>query len=872
MDREIEYHLERLAQDYIAQGMEPGEARRRARLDFGGAAQIQEDLRDVHRSRWLADLRMDLVYAARTLRRSPGFLTSATLTLALGIGANTAIFSLIDAVMLRPLQVPNPSGLVQIARFTDSGDARVVSYPLFEYFRDRLTSISGSFAEQPTVNTITLDGVDELIYGDMVSGEYYSVLGLSPAAGRLLGPADDAAASPAAVISYAYWKRRFALSPSAIGKSFRIGAAELTIVGVEPPGFEGTAHGRTRQFTAPLLVGERIYASTSAWRRQWDFNFLAMMGRLKPDVPMARANADVEALFDIWRRDKAAAITATFQRSRFLKERAGLLPAAAGLNGLRYRFSEPLAILMSIVGLVLLLACANLSGLLLARAASRQREISVRRALGADNGRLARQFLAESLLLAAAGAGAGFALSQWFSRVLIAMMANGDQLELSVRPDWRVLVFTGAVSLVACVVAGVAPGLNAGSGNVNPALKQVRSGRNRGLGRALVVAQLAISMTLLVGATLFIRTLVKLYSVDSGVQTGGVFTFGVTTKHRFPPARSLAIEASIVDRLQSLPGVVAASASVTTPLTGGLMLQRVRAEGYQFRPGEDDSAVFSPIAPRFFAVTGTPLLLGRDFNERDAAGSNPVAIINQTFAREFFGGKPPLGRHVSGNNVTYEIVGVVQDSKYDLRKGIPKTVYISWTQQGNVGESNRSQPTGFTYLARVASGDHLSPAPAMERAIPEVDPALRLRTPRTLAELVDESTLNERMMATLGGFFGVLALIVACLGIFGLLAFRVSRRINELGVRMALGASRSNIVGLVLREVGVMLVPGCVGGCIVALGLTRFAKSMLFGVTPTDPAAFGLSAVALAAAAFAAGLLPALRAARIDPMSALRHE
>ncbi len=267
MDREIEYHLERLAQDYIAQGMEPAEARRRARLDFGGPAQIQEDLRDVHRSRWLADLRMDLVYAARTLRRSPGFLASATLTLALGIGANTAIFSLIDAVMLQPLPVPNPSGLVQIARFTDSGDTRVVSYPLFEYFRDRLTSISGSFAEQPTVNTITLDGVDETIYGDMVSGEYYSVLGLSPAAGRLLGPADDAAASPVAVISYAYWKRRFALSPAAIGKSFRIGAAELTIVGVEPPGFRGDGarthppvHGATPRRRTDLCQHKRVAA------------------------------------------------------------------------------------------------------------------------------------------------------------------------------------------------------------------------------------------------------------------------------------------------------------------------------------------------------------------------------------------------------------------------------------------------------------------------------------------------------------------------------------------------------------------------------------------------------------------------------------
>jgi predicted permease len=520
-----------------------------------------------------------------------------------------------------------------------------------------------------------------------------------------------------------------------------------------------------------------------------------MVGRLRPGVSLARANAEVETLFDSWRTEKAAAIAATFRRSRFLKERAEFLPAASGLNGLRYQFFEPLAILMSIVALVLLLACANLSGLMLARAASRQREISVRRALGAGNGRLARQFLAESLLLASLGAGLGFAFAQWFSRALIVMMANGDRFDLSVRPDWRVLAFTCGVSLAACLLSGLVPGLHAGRGAVNPALKEVRSGRHRGLGRMLVVAQLAISMTLLVGASLFIRTLVKIYSVDTGVRAGGVLTFGVTTKHHFTTVRSAAIEASIVGRLQSLPGVAAATASVTAPLTGGLLLQRIRVEGYQFHSGEDDGGVFNTIAPGFFIVTGIPLLLGRDFNERDVEGSNPVAIVNQTFAHEFFGNQPPLARHVTTNNVTYEIVGVVQDSKYDLRKAVLKTVYIPWTQQGNVGDSNRSQPTGFTYLARVSSGDPLSLAPPMERAIPEIDSALRLRTPQTLQWRIDRSTLNERMMAALGGFFGLLALIVACLGIFGVLAFQVSRRINELGVRIALGATRANIVG-----------------------------------------------------------------------------
>jgi predicted permease len=347
--------------------------------------------------------------------------------------------------------------------------------------------------------------VEETVYGDAVSGEYYSVLGLAPAAGRLLGPADDTAL--VAVISYAYWQRRFGLDPAAIGKTFIADRTVLTIVGVEPPGFSSIAHGRTSDFTVPLFMIERINGGSAAWRQRSDFNLVAMMARLKPGVTVTRGNAEVEALFDGWRNDKAATLPGDFRRKQLLKERAAALPAAAGLNGLRYEFFEPLAVLMCIVALVLLLACANLSGLLLARASSRQREVSIRRALGAGNGRLARQFLAESMLLAALGSTVGFALAQWFSRALIAMMANGDQLYLSVLPDWRILAFTGAISLLACVAAGLAPGLNAGRSNVNPALKQVRSGGHRRLGRALVVAQLCISMTLLIGASLFIRTL-----------------------------------------------------------------------------------------------------------------------------------------------------------------------------------------------------------------------------------------------------------------------------------------------------------------------------------------------------------------------------
>ena len=369
------------------------------------------------------------------------------------------------------------------------------------------------------------------------------------------------------MISYDYWRRRFALDPGAIGKNFTYATTTLTIVGVEPPGFDGIARSRTHDFAVPLSMSDQLGAGNGEWRRQWDSNFLVMMARLKPDIPLSRVNAEVTALFDVWRSDKATRLPGPFYRERFMKERAVALPGLAGTNGLRFQFLKPLRILMGIVVLLLLLACANLSGLLLARAASRQREISVRRALGAGNSRLARQFLAEGLLLAACGTITGVFVAQWFSQSLVTMMANGGEMDLVVSPDWRVLAFTGVVSVLTCVVAGLAPGLSAGRVSVNPTLKEVRSGSGRRhLGRVLVVAQLAISMTLLVGASLFIRTLVKLYSVDTGLHTGGVFTFGVTAKHHFPAVRSVAIQNAIVDRLQSLPGVVFASAANMLPL------------------------------------------------------------------------------------------------------------------------------------------------------------------------------------------------------------------------------------------------------------------------------------------------------------------
>ena len=870
---EIDYHIDRVTHDHIARGVDPQEARRLALLEFGGASQIEEDLRDVHRPRWLADLRQDLTYAARTLRRSPGYLACAVLTLGLGIGANTAIFSLIDAVMLRPMPaVHEPDRMVQLSRVAGNCASCGVSYALFEFFRDHLGSLSGSLLEMPIVHSITVDGSEEELNGDEVSGQYYAVLGLAPAAGRLLGPADDASPTPVAVISYDYWQRRFARDPAAIGKTLLYVNTPLTIVGVEPEGFNGTEPWRTRAFIVPLSMTDVLGGGDGRWKTEWSLNNFGMMARLKPGVSIERANAEMAAVFAAWQNSKVSELPNQFSRGRFLKERAAVLPAASGMNGLSQQFRKPLAILMGIVGLVLMLACANLSGLQLARAASRQREISVRRALGAGSGRLMRQFLAESLLLALLGGAVGTGLALWFSRALVTLMANGDDLPLKVAADWRVLAFTSAVSLLACILAGLAPGLNARKTSVNPALKQVRTGGgHRGLGRALVVSQLAISMTLLVGASLFIRTLVKLHHVDAGVQTGGVFLFSLSGKHHFPETRSMEIQEAIVSRLQSMPGVAAASAANMLPLAGGRWARSVKVDGYTFRPGEDDTVALNAIAPKYFAVTGTPLILGRDFGEEDAVSSTPAMIVNQAFVRELCGGKSPLGKHVTSNDVTYEIVGVVKDAKYEsLRKTAPRTMYISWIQQKNIAMANRSQPMGYWYIARVASGDPMRLKALAERGIPEIDPALRMRFPQTFEGQINRTLLDERMMATLGSFFGLLALIVACLGIFGILAFQVSRRINEIGVRVALGASRGSIVKLVLREMTILLAPGCVVGGLAATVLSRFAASMLFEVKPTDPLALAMAAGALLTATLAAGFLPAWRAARVDPMTALR--
>jgi predicted permease len=522
---------------------------------------------------------------------------------------------------------------------------------------------------------------------------------------------------------------------------------------------------------------------------------------------------------------------------------------------------------MGIVGLILTLACVNLSGLLLARATARQREISIRLAIGAGRGRLARQFLTESLVLASAGGAVGLVLAGWVSGTLFALFVNGRDVALSVAPDWRVLLFTFALSLAACCVAGLAPALHAIRVDVNPSLKDVRAHGPGRLGRVFLVGQLAISMVLVVGAALFVGTLVKLYAIDRGFDSDGVLVVSVRTSRPYPPARAAAVQAALLERLRGMPGVRSASAALLLPVSGALVDRAVQVDGYAFRPEESDIVGFNVIAPAYFATLGTPLLAGREFGDRDTDTSPKVAIVNESFARYFFGDGSAIGRRATSARTPYEIVGVVRDAKYqNLRDTMMKTMYIPWTQRDG------QQPSSYSYLARVAAGDPMRLVPSLARAMREADPALRVRAARPYAAIVDQSIATERIMATLGGFFGALALLIAAVGMFGVLAFQVARRTNELGVRLALGATRGALMTLVLREVAVMVAIGLSIGAAGALLLTGLATRILFGVTPNDPGVFAVAALVLAAAAMLAGWLPARRASRVDPLVALRHE
>jgi predicted permease len=800
--------------------------------------------------------------------------------LGLGIGANTAIFGLIDAVMLRAMPVSEPHQLVEITRHYIGGQTGAFSYPLFEYLRDGNHVFAGMFAQSTSISRTDIDvhGSTDRVNAALVSGSYYAVLGLTPAAGRLLTADDDVpGTSGVAVMSDRYWQRQFARDPSAVGATLSVNGATVTIVGVTPPAFFGTLPGTDTDLTFPLSMARLVRGGDDAWRQSDGYNFLSVMARLRPGMTSDHAAAEIRTIFSSRSQAQASHSDNPNDQRRILGQSVSLVSARSGFNGLRARFSEPLLILMAIAGMVLLLACVNLSSLLLARASARQREILVRCAIGAGRGRLVRQFLTESLVLATLGSVAGVGLAIWFGSALVAMMANGGSLTLPTTPDWRLFAFMGGITLATCLLVGLVPGFHASRADVSAGLTDVRGGTRRTLGKVLVVGQIAISLLLLVGATLFVGTLVRLYAIDAGFRREGILTFTLDTKEKADSPHRQSVEADLLDRIGRLPGVASTSAVQILFISGGGWSGSVHVEGYTPSANEELMADFNAVAPNFFATMGTPLIAGRDFDDRDGqtppsgtsesiGRSGQVAIVNESFVRAYFPNRSPLGQHlrIAGATAQYEIVGVAKDAKYrNLKEAFPNTVYLP------LGSTRLGAPT---LLVHTTTGHPMWVRSHIENLLHDLDPAMRLGNVRTFAEQVDRSILNERIMATLGAFFGVLALIVACLGIFGVMAFQVAQRTREFGIRMALGATRWRVTALVFRDVSIMLVIGCAAGGTMAAGLSRVVKSLLFGVTATDPAVFLFAIALLAAAGFSAAYAPARRAARVDPILALRHE
>ena len=888
LSEEVRAHLEMLVEENLRKGMSAEEARTAALRSFGGVEQVKE----VYREQWglpmIETFIQDVRYGARQLRRSPGFTAVAVLTLALGIGANTAIFSVINAVMLRMLPVESPEQLVQVGfQGKHSGDSFVgesFPYPLFKELRQYnqvFTDISAfDYWDLLDARLAGPGSTGEPVKGQMVSVNFFSLLGVKAVIGRTFAPDEDngAGAHPVAVISYALWNRMFARDPAVLGKKLVIEATPFIIVGVAPSHFGGVNTGQTCDFWVTVSMQPQVLPGGNRLV-QIDTNWLSLMARLKPGVSPETARAGLDLVYQQAQQEHDASHWSEQDRQDFFTHHIVLLPASRGANFLRKEFSRPLFLLMGMVALVLLIASSNVANLLLARASARQREIAVRLALGAGRWRLMRQLLTESLLLALAGGSVGVLFAYWGSPSLVALMASGGRpVALDVHPDLYVLGFTLLVALVTGIAFGLAPALRAtrwgGSPSVGASSRNLTdSRRGRILGRALVIAQVALSVVLVVGAGLLVRTQRNLETLNPGFNRQNVLLFGLDpSKAGYKDERAAQLRQEVLERIRQVPGVRSASFSFLTPISGGGWDNYARfVEGYTPQPGEDMDVYLNAVGPRFFETLGMQVLLGRDFGPQDFSGSNPVALINQTMARRFFGDHNPIGKHFrlgewSGKR-GIEIIGVTGDAKYvNLRERVPPTAYLHIPQLPQA-----ASPGGVTFEVSSAVPP-MSLVPQVRSLLQRVDSRLTATDLKTLAEQVDQSLYQEKLVSTLSSCFGVLALVLACIGLYGVMSYAVARRTGEIGIRLALGAARRDILGMVMRETLAIVALGIAIGMPATLAATRFVRSMLYGLEATDPLTITMSALVMMTVAVLAGYLPARRAANVDPMVALRCE
>jgi len=813
----------------------------------------------------------DLRYALRSLRTSPGFSAVAILSLALGIGANTAIFSLIDSVILKTLPVPHPEQLVQVVM----RQSPVFTNPIWEQVRGRQDVFSGVFAIGNAQFNLASGGEARYAHGNYASGQFFDTLGLHALIGRTFTKADDQRGCPGtAVLSYGFWQREYGGRADVAGKNISLDSHPFEILGVLTPGFTGVDVGKEQDVYVPICSEKILRGDNSALdRRSWWW--LRVIGRPAPGVAPAQAETRLRALapqiFDAtlptnWKPD---------MQDDYRKRTFDVQLAANGLSALRRQYQQALSVLMGIVGVVLLIACANVANLLLARSAARQKEIAIRIALGSRRGRLIRQLMTESMLLAIAGAALGILFADWGSHLLVRLLSAGEsKVFLDLTIDFRVLAFTIAVAALTGLLFGLAPAWRGTRVDPQSALKAnprgVIEGSRFNLGKALVIAQVALSMVLVAGAVLMLTTLFKLETLNPGFAREHVLLASVRVPNNYSPARRIAAFTEMLQRLRALPGVQSASASNLTPISGTTWNELLHLDGYTARSEDDTLVYFNEVSDRFFQTLRTDLIAGRDFNSHDTPQSPRVAIVNQTAANRYFPGQNPIGKRYrveDGNKLgdPVEIIGVVRDAKYNtLREQILPTAYVATSQDAEPG-------SGENFELRVAAGSPNTLISRVTSAIAEVSRDASLEF-TTLALQVDESLTRERLLATLSGFFGALAMALAMIGLYGVMSFNVARRRNEIGIRMALGAEQSRVLGMVMREVVILIAIGLAAGLAATFTVTRFAESFLYGMKPNDPWALLTAAVALALVAGLAGYIPARRASLLDPMNAIREE
>jgi predicted permease len=854
---EIEAHLQMRTDDHIRAGMTPDAARRAAVLESGGLEPAREAYRDRRGLPWVAQFFQDCRYAVRAFRRSPGFTLTALLTLALGIGSNTAIFSLVDAFLLRTLPVRNPQELVVVRRS--------FPYPTFEQFRDRSHSFSGMFAYDESHVTVTIDGQPDYLDGDFVTGNYFDVLGVSAIAGRTFRADDDQPGRQAvAVISYRYWDRRFGRQASAIGKTVYLADTPCVIIGVTRPGFFGRrVAGNSADIVAPMFVQRGVALK--------DHDEVSIMARLNAGVSTEQARAELDVLYRQTLLERAA------RTQRTEVNRIELNPGIRGTSDGNGWFETELRILAGVTGITLLIACVNIANLLLARAAGRQREIAVRLSIGAGRGRLIRQLLTESALLAMAGGALGLLFAKAGVRVLLAVLSYGrSPVPFDLGLDLRVLSFAAAISILTGILFGLAPALAAARVDLIPMLK----GSERGLesqhsrwrtGHVLVVAQVALSLVLLIGSGLMIRSLKALYDVDFGFERAHVAVAWVLPALAgYDHAREMNLYRELPEKLSAIPGVRSASLLRVRIVGGGGWYRRVWTQGPETIAEEGRKVRCDSVGPRFLATMGIALLSGREFSVADSETSARVAIVSEAMARKFFPNRNPLGLRLgfggpaSGGEV--EIVGLARDIRHRVPEDRPaEGVYIPYTQSPGteLGQMNLMVRTAGSAAAVIAS---------MRREVQAIDRNLPLVGARTQAEEIDGVFGSQRSLATLLSVFGMLALVLTSVGLYGTMSQAVGRRTKEIGIRAALGAERGDLLWMVLRQALWLIAAGVAIGVPMAAAGTQWIASMLFGVKAGDGVTMGVTVVGMIGTGVAAAYVPARRAMGIDVMRALREE